>query len=127
MSRGDPQGCLQSQPGFPLPPEWNFNDPDRWSFGFPRRETVKTSGALVEFFATNDTPRKLKDDALAFSKGGLMSKNHPREDYKELLRLSYCPGGEGPAKPSAVPEPPSSRWMAKAIYAPSSDVKSPLS
>ncbi|KAG0710019.1 hypothetical protein GWK47_023658 [Chionoecetes opilio] len=72
----------------------------------PRRETVETSEDLVEFFATNDTASKLKDDALAFLKEALMLKNHPREDYEELLRLSYLffPGGEGPPNHSAVLE-----------------------
>ncbi|KAG0728937.1 hypothetical protein GWK47_031394 [Chionoecetes opilio] len=40
------------------------------------RETVEISEDLVEFFATNDTASKLKDDALAFLKEALMSKNH---------------------------------------------------
>ncbi|KAG0716602.1 hypothetical protein GWK47_009284 [Chionoecetes opilio] len=63
---------------------------DRWSFvDSSQRETVETSKDLVEFFATNDTASKLKDDALTFLKEALMSKNHPREDYEELLRLSY--------------------------------------
>ncbi|KAG0716138.1 hypothetical protein GWK47_010338 [Chionoecetes opilio] len=84
----------------------------------PRRETVETSEDLVEFFATNDTASKLKDDALAFLKEALMSKNHPREDYEELLRLSYLfLGGEGPAKPFRRPGAlHQARWMAKAIY-----------
>ncbi|KAG0728147.1 hypothetical protein GWK47_033096 [Chionoecetes opilio] len=82
------------------------------------RETVETSEDLVEFFATNDTASKLKDDALAFLKEALMSKNHPREDYEELLRLSYLfLGGEGPAKPFRCPGAlHQARWMAKAIY-----------
>ncbi|KAG0725719.1 hypothetical protein GWK47_038071 [Chionoecetes opilio] len=84
----------------------------------PRRETVETSKDLVEFFATNDTASKLKDDALALLKKALMSKNHPREDYEELLRLSYLfLGGEGSAKPFRRPGAlHQARWMAKAIY-----------
>ncbi|KAG0724984.1 hypothetical protein GWK47_004858 [Chionoecetes opilio] len=92
---------------------------DRWSFvDSSQRETVETSEDLVEFFATNDTASKLKDDALAFLKEALMSKNHPREDYEELLRLSYLfLGGEGPAKPFRCPRAlHQARWMAKAIY-----------
>ncbi|KAG0727484.1 hypothetical protein GWK47_034566 [Chionoecetes opilio] len=92
---------------------------DRWSFvDSSQRETVETSEDLVEFFATNDTASKLKDDALAFLKEALMSKNHPREDYEELLRLSYLfLGGEGPAKPFRRPGAlHQARWMAKAIY-----------
>ncbi|KAG0726267.1 hypothetical protein GWK47_036965 [Chionoecetes opilio] len=92
---------------------------DRWSFvDSSQRETVETSEDLVEFFATNDTASKLKDDALAFLKEALMSKNHPREDYEELLRLSYLfLGGEGPAKPFRRPGAlHKARWMAKAIY-----------
>ncbi|KAG0726234.1 hypothetical protein GWK47_037027 [Chionoecetes opilio] len=83
-----------------------------------KRETVETSEDLVEFFATNDTASKLKDDALAFLKEALMSKNHPREDYEELLHLSYLfLGGEGPAKPFRRPGAlHQARWMAKAIY-----------
>ncbi|KAG0727887.1 hypothetical protein GWK47_033694 [Chionoecetes opilio] len=66
----------------------------------------------------HDTASKLKDDALAFLKEALMSKNHPREDYEELLRLSYLfLGGEGPAKPFRRPGAlHQARWMAKAIY-----------
>ncbi|KAG0705268.1 hypothetical protein GWK47_024524 [Chionoecetes opilio] len=47
-----------------------------------------------------------------------MSKNHPREDYEELLCLSYLfLGGEGPAKPFRRPGAlHQARWMAKAIY-----------
>ncbi|KAG0715569.1 hypothetical protein GWK47_011670 [Chionoecetes opilio] len=92
---------------------------DRWSFvDSSQRETVETSEDLVEFFATHDTASKLKDDALAFLKEALMSKNHPREDYEELLRLSYLfLGGEGPAKPFRRPGAlHQARWMAKAIY-----------
>ncbi|KAG0724840.1 hypothetical protein GWK47_039783 [Chionoecetes opilio] len=92
---------------------------DRWSFvDSSQRETVETSEDLVEFFATNDTASKLKDDALAFLKEALMSKNHPREDYEELLRLSYLfLGGEGPATPFRRPGAlHQARWMAKAIY-----------
>ncbi|KAG0724225.1 hypothetical protein GWK47_041072 [Chionoecetes opilio] len=92
---------------------------DRWSFvDSSQRETVETSEDLVEFFATNDTASKLKDDTLAFLKEALMSKNHPREDYEELLRLSYLfLGGEGPAKPFRRPGAlHQARWMAKAIY-----------
>ncbi|KAG0718982.1 U2 small nuclear ribonucleoprotein B'' [Chionoecetes opilio] len=92
---------------------------DRWSFvDSSQRETVETSEDLVEFFATNDTASKLKDDALAFLKEALMSKIHPREDYEELLRLSYLfLGGEGPAKPFRRPGAlHQARWMAKAIY-----------
>ncbi|KAG0730275.1 hypothetical protein GWK47_028563 [Chionoecetes opilio] len=92
---------------------------DRWSFvDSSQRETVETSEDLVEFFATNDTASKLKDDALAFLKEALMSKNHPREDYEELLRLSYLfLGGEGPAKPFRRPGAlHQAWWMAKAIY-----------
>ncbi|KAG0711437.1 hypothetical protein GWK47_020605 [Chionoecetes opilio] len=91
---------------------------DRWSFvNSSQREMVETSEDLVEFFATNDTASKLKDDALAFLKEAL-SKNHPREDYEELLRLSYLfLGGEGPAKPFRRPGAlHQARWMAKAIY-----------
>ncbi|KAG0714555.1 hypothetical protein GWK47_013921 [Chionoecetes opilio] len=92
---------------------------DRWSFvDSSQRETVETSEDLVEFFATNDTASKLKDDALAFLKEALMLKNHPREDYEELLRLSYLfLGGKGPAKPFRRPGAlHQARWMAKAIY-----------
>ncbi|KAG0722968.1 hypothetical protein GWK47_043521 [Chionoecetes opilio] len=92
---------------------------DRWSFvDSSQRETVETSEDLVEFFATNDTASKLKDDASTFLKEALMSKNHRREDYEELLRLSYLfLGGEGPAKPFRRPGAlHQARWMAKAIY-----------
>ncbi|KAG0713304.1 hypothetical protein GWK47_016498 [Chionoecetes opilio] len=92
---------------------------DRWSFvDSSQRETVETSEDLVEFFATNDIASKLKDDALAFLKEALMLKNHPREDYEELLRLSYLfLGGEGPAKPFRRPGAlHQARWIAKAIY-----------
>ncbi|KAG0698746.1 hypothetical protein GWK47_025984 [Chionoecetes opilio] len=55
----------------------------------------------------------------ALSEEGLMSKkNPPREDYEELLRLSYLfLGGEGPAKPFRRPGAlHQARGMAKAIY-----------
>ncbi|KAG0729047.1 hypothetical protein GWK47_003588 [Chionoecetes opilio] len=54
----------------------------------PQRETVETSEDLVRVLRPNGHCSKLKDDALAFLKEALMSKNHLREDYEELLRLS---------------------------------------
>ncbi|KAG0723174.1 hypothetical protein GWK47_043131 [Chionoecetes opilio] len=73
---------------------------------------------LVEFFATNDTASKLKERRLAFLKEALMSKNHPREDYEELLHLPTCssvvkvqPNHSAVRELSINPG-----WMAKAIY-----------
>lgn len=53
-----------------------------------QKEMVKTLEDIVNFFATNDTASKLKDDALAFLKEVLISKNPFRKHYKEL-RLSF--------------------------------------
>ncbi|KAG0717807.1 hypothetical protein GWK47_053694 [Chionoecetes opilio] len=55
----------------------------------PRRENGETSRTSLEFFATNATASKLKDDALAFLKEALMSKNL-QEDYEELLVSPTC-------------------------------------
>lgn len=65
-----------------------------------QKEMMETSEDLVECFTTNSTASKLKDDALAFLKEALMSKNHRREDYEELLCLSYLSlSGQSPDKP----------------------------
>lgn len=105
-----------------------FFDPDigiykrlhnRWStLDFSQTETVETLEDLVQFFATNDTARKMKDNPLAFLKKALEQKNHSREDYKELLSFSYLFfGGQDQTKPLRRPVAlHQARWIAKAIY-----------
>lgn len=79
---------------------------------------METLEDLIDSTATCGTARNLKENALGFLKEPLMSKNHSREDYEELLCLSFLfLGGEDPAKPFRYPGAfHQARWLAKAIY-----------
>lgn len=68
----------------------------------PRREMAETSEDLVEFFTTNGTANKLKDNTLTFLKEALMSKNHPSKDYEELCLSYLFLNGEGQPNHSAI-------------------------
>ena len=55
---------------------------------------------------------------MAFLEEAINQEKHPREDYEELLRLSYLfLGGDGQTKPFRYPGAlHHARWMVKAIH-----------
>ena len=63
---------------------------------------------------------QLKEKAVAYLKSAIESPHHTRDDYKELLVLSYAFLGAQPKGGLCIRSPGSfhqARWMAKAIYA----------
>ncbi|KAG0714529.1 hypothetical protein GWK47_013964 [Chionoecetes opilio] len=92
------------------------------SFGFLAERDGGNIGGLVEFFATNDTASKLKDDALAFLKEALMSKKpNPGRTMKNFSVSPTCSSVvKGQPKPFRRPGAlhPKPGGVAKAIPLP---------
>ena len=62
---------------------------DAWAFlNQGRLETVDDDPAAVDLFLEDETLRRLREDMVKYLQDVATSREHPREDYQELLVLS---------------------------------------